>query len=262
VHTKLVDTPIETAGSLDPKAMMNAAAQIQGMGIYPIRMAARLAHLAPNTVKRWVDGYDYAYKGQPRRSPPITYLADREPGDGQRLLDFDQLLTLLLVKAFKDKGLGLPTIKKAAARASVVYRLDNPFVSQQFRSDGNHVFVDMEHASGRERELINILSDQREFRAIVEPSLFRDIVFLRDRPAEWWPLQQAHSVLLAPNRQFGAPHVAGTGVRTDVLAEAVAAEGSDEMAEMAVADWFGVTRDQVVEAVYFEGPWQATLKAA
>ena len=241
---------------------MNAPAQTHGMGIYPIRTAARLAHLAPITVKRWADGYGYAYRGQSRRSPPITYLAGHEPTEGERLLDFDQLLTLLLVKAFKDKGLGLPTIRKAAARASADYRLDNPFVSQQFRSDGNHVFLDLEHTTGRERELINVLSDQREFRAIVEPSLFRDIVFLRDRPAEWWPLRQNHAVVLAPDRQFGAPHVAGTGVRTDVLAQAVAAEGSNDMAETAVAAWFGVTRNQVADAVYFEGPWQAMSMAA
>ena len=65
-----------------------------------------------------------------------------------------------------------------------------------------------------------------------------------------------------PARQFGAPHIAGTGVRTDVIAQAVAAEGGNERAVEAVADWFGVTPKQVQDAVYFEGPWQVMLTAA
>lgn len=241
---------------------MNAEAPTQSRGAYPIRVAARLAHLAPTTVSRWVRGYDYPYKGERRRSQPITYLAGSQPANGERVLDFQQLLTLLLVKAFKDKGLGLPTIKKAAAKAHEVYGVDNPFVSRQFRSDGNHVFIDLDPASGRERKLINVLSDQREFRAIVEPSLFRDVVFVGDQAGEWWPLHRDHAVLLTPGRQFGAPHLAGTGVRTDVIAQAVAAEGGNEKAVASVAEWFGVTPDQVNDAVYFEGPWQATRAAA
>lgn len=241
---------------------MNAEAPNQSTGTYPIRVAARLSHLAPATVSRWVKGYDYPYKGERRRSQPVTYLAGGRPVDGERVLDFEQLLTLLLVKAFKDKGLGLHTIKKAAAKAREIYGVDNPFVSNRFRSDGNYVFIDLDHVSGRERELINVLSDQREFRAIVEPSLFRDVVFIGDHAGEWWPLDQDHTVLLRPGKQFGAPHLAGTGVRTDVIAQAVAAEGGDKRAVAAVADWFGVTSDQVNDAVYFEGPLQATQAAA
>jgi uncharacterized protein (DUF433 family)/DNA-binding transcriptional MerR regulator len=238
---------------------MDATATIDCRGVYPIRVAARLAHLAPKTVKRWVEGYNYPYHGDQRRSQPITYLAQAK---GERSLDFEQLLTLLLVKAFKDKGLALPTIKKAATKAHDTYGLENPFVSKQFRSDGNHVFVELGAAAGREQELINVLSDQREFHAIVEPSLFRDVVFTGEHASEWWPLNRDHAVLLDPKKQFGAPHVAGTGVRTDVIAQALKTEGSGSAAVHAVADWFGLTIKQVEDAAYFEGPWQAISKAA
>jgi len=241
---------------------MNATTSIDSKGVYPIRIAARLAHLAPKTVTRWVEGYDYPYRGELRRSAPITYLADHKESGDDRTLDFEQLLTLLLVKAFKDKGLGLPTIKKAAARAHERYSVDNPFISKQFRSDGNQVFIDIERAPGKERELINVLSDQREFRAIVEPSLFKNVVFTGDHASEWWPLERQHSVVLDPKKQFGAPHIAGTGVRTDVIAQAVKAEGGGAEANNAVADWFGLTVDQVNDAAFFEGPWQANQKAA
>ena len=44
-------------------------------------------------------------------------------------------------------------------------------------------------------------------------------------------------------------------MRTDVLAEMVAAEGGDRAALAATADWFGIGRDQVADAVEFEARW-------
>jgi uncharacterized protein (DUF433 family) len=140
--------------------------------------------------------------------------------------------------------------------------LANPFVTKRFRSDGNHVFIDLEaKAKGKERELIDVLSDQREFRDIVEPSRFRDVVFVGEDAEEWWPLGKDRAVLLAPDRQFGAPHIAGKGIRTDILAQAVEAEGGGEDGIGAVADWYALTRDQVRDAVEFEGVWQAKQAA-
>lgn len=233
---------------------MNAEGRLYGRGIYPLRVAAAYAHLAPRTVRRWIEGYEYTHKGERRRSAPITYLARAESHE-DRVLDFEQLLTLLLVKAFKDRGLGLSTIKRAAAKAQTAYHVDNPFVTKQFRSDGNSVFIDLD-APGRERKLLNVLTDQHQFRQIVEPSLFKDVVFVDDKASEWWPLGRNHSVVVAPGRQFGAPHIAGRGARTDIVAQAVAAEGGDEEAENAVGDWYGLDSAEVRDAVMFEGPWQ------
>ncbi len=119
---------------------------------------------------------------------------------GEAILDFEQLLTLLLVKAIKDRGLGLPTIKSAAARVQAVFKTPNPFVTKGFRSDGYHVFLDLGTAPGRDSELVNVLSDQRKFHEIVEPSLFKDVVFIGDDAAEWWPLGKNCNVVLVPGR--------------------------------------------------------------
>src|ERR1700760_4940485 len=103
--------------------MNDKQVQIYGRGVYPIRTAARPAHLDPETARRGVEGYEYGYRGERRRSAPITFLAKakaKASEDGP-LLDFEQLLTLLLVKAFKDRGLSLSTIKRAAAKAQQDY---------------------------------------------------------------------------------------------------------------------------------------------
>ena len=206
---------------------MNAVAQALGGGIYPIGFAARLAHLQPKTARRWIEGYDYTHKGERRRSQPITYLG--HPGGRKaEVVDFEQLLTLLLVRTFHRKGLSLQTIKKAAIRAREKYGKPNPFITKVFRTDGNKVLIDLdeqERVPGKERHLVDVLSDQHEFRRIVEPSLFKDVVFIDERAGQWWPLDPQHSVVLDPGKQFGAPHAAGTGIRTDVVAQVVAAEG-------------------------------------
>jgi len=238
---------------------MDAAAEQNREGIYPLAIAARIAQLAPQTARRWVKGYHFPYKGERRHSDPITYLA--RPGTAAtRDLTFEELLTLRLVKPFKDKGLGLPTIKKAAQKAAAEYGVDNPFITQRFRSDGRSVFLDLD-VTGEQRQLVNVLTDQHQFREIVEPSLFRDVVFVEGWPREWRPLGRAHSVIITPSKQFGAPHIAGKGVRTDVVADAVRAEGGDDRAIEAVAEWFGLTEAEVREAVRFEGEWLARKAA-
>nr|WP_294563172.1 DUF433 domain-containing protein [uncultured Rhodopila sp.] len=213
--------------------------------------------MPPRTVRRWIEGYDYTHKGERRRSRPIAYLDGAEKrGRGQPLLDFEELLTLLLVEAFHRRGLSLSKIKRAAARAKDVYKIENPFASAKFRSDGNKAFIDLApKTKGRERELIDVLSDQHQFREVVEPSLYKDVVFLGDRAGEWWPLGKDHSVVLDPRRQFGSPHIKGTGIRTDVIAQMVGAEGGGPAAIAAAADWFGLGREQVADAVDFEGRW-------
>ncbi len=238
---------------------MDAAAEQNQEGIYPLAIAARIAQLAPQTARRWVKGYHYLHQGERRFSAPVTYLA--QPGTAAtRDLTFEELLMLRLVMAFTKKGLGLPTIKKAAKKAAIEYGVDNPFITWRFRSDGRSVFLDLD-VTGAQRQLVNILTDQHQFREIVEPSLFRDVVFAGDRPREWLPLGRKHSVIITPARQFGAPHIASKGVRTDVVADAVRAEGADDKAISAVAEWFGLTEAEVRDAVQFEDEW-LTRKAA
>jgi hypothetical protein len=52
--------------------VMNAA--WLGEAVYPLGEAARLSHLSPLTVRRWLEGYDYKHKGERRRSQPVSYL--------------------------------------------------------------------------------------------------------------------------------------------------------------------------------------------
>jgi uncharacterized protein (DUF433 family) len=181
------------------------------------------------------------------------------PAASPQGLSFEELLTLRLVRAFRDKGLGLRTIKRAAQIATERYGLANPFITQAFRSDGRSVLLELKQRGklvGDDGLLVNALTGQQEFLDIVEPSLFRDLVFVDDLPRQWFPRGKDHAVVIRPDRVFGAPHIAETGVRTDVLADAVVAEGRDDRAVSAVANWFKVTEGQVRDAMAAEAEWQ------
>ncbi len=237
---------------------MNAVADPAHLrGVYPLKEAARLAHMPTQTASRWIRGNKFTYKGELRQTRGVPSLTERfssgMAGRGAPVLDFEELLTLLLVRAFQSRGLGIQRIKKAAERAQELYGVQNPFVSKQFKSDGSKVFIDLDpSAHGKERELIDLLSDQRQFRDIVQPSLFEDVVFVGSRAGEWWPRGKDSDVVVAPDRQGGAPHISGTGVRTEVVSDMVNAEGGGQEGQAAAADWFGLTLGQVANAVRFE----------
>jgi uncharacterized protein (DUF433 family) len=244
---------------------MNAPSPVTpfGLGLYPLPDAARLAQLDTRTARRWAEGYNFRHRGQMRRSPGVIGLT-LAPIGGVRDLTFPEMLTLRLVKGFRGAGLSLRTIKRVAEVAAREMATPAPFVTRSFRTDGRKVFLELQHASPandepdlpkRERQLIEVLTGQREFASVVDPSLFQNVDWDDDIATRWWPLGKAHAVVLDPATMFGAPRIAQTRVPTATIATAVAAEGGGELAIQGVADWHGLTADQVRDAVEFETVW-------
>lgn len=247
---------------------MNAPATLFGLGLFPLPEAARLAQLDARTARRWAEGYQFTYKGKTRFSRGVMPLTLAR-AHGHRDLTFSEMLTLRLVKAFKGAGLALPTIKKVAERAAVDFDLTMPFVSKRFRTDGRKVFLELQELqegtraaahdepaiTKRERELIEVLTGQREFADIVEPSLFANVDWTDDLASRWWPLGKAYAVNLDPNVIFGAPHIGDTRIPSRIVADEVKAEGGGDAAMKAVADWYGLELQQVEDAVRFETEW-------
>ena len=100
----------------------------------------------------------------------------------------------------------------------------------------------------REGELVDLKRRQGVFRAVVEPSL-RDLEFDADVVARWFPLGMGRrSIVIDPARAFGRPVAAEAGVPTEVLAGAVAVEGSPEK----VARLYEVSPAAVRDALRFE----------
>jgi hypothetical protein len=111
--------------------------------IYPVAYAATLAGFDPMTARRWVRGCDFTHKGERRHSPPVLGTASIDPVANDRLT-FEELLTLRLVRALRQRGLGLPTIERVAQAAAKKYGMANAFLTRAFRTDGRGVFPELE----------------------------------------------------------------------------------------------------------------------
>lgn len=241
----------------------HATSPLLGLGLYPLREAARLVQLPTRVARRWALGYDYSYRGVVRHSPGVMALTDRQ-SEGEPVLTFAEMLTLRLVKGFREAKLSLSTIKRVAEVAAREYGTATPFVSRRFRTDGRRVFVELQQEPipgdeparlPRERKMIEVLTGQHAFADVVEPSLFANVDWQDDMAARWWPLGRTRAVVLDPAIVFGSPRIMHTRVPTATLAQAVRAEGDGDEAIGAVADWYSVTVDQVRDALDFETAW-------
>jgi uncharacterized protein (DUF433 family) len=237
--------------------LMRAEPGAIGKGVYGAADALRLLNfrrepatpgrsVSRQTVARWLTGYDYKHGEETRHSDPL-WRPDYANDDDVLELSFRDLIELRFVKAFRDAGLGLPTIRACFERAVEEVRDERPFSTRKFRTDGRTIFLDITH-DVREGELIDLRRKQAVFRTMVAPSL-RDLEFDADVLARWYPLgERKRSIVLDPARAFGRPISTEGGVPTEVLANAVAVEGSAEK----VARLYEVPLPAVRDAVAFE----------
>jgi uncharacterized protein (DUF433 family) len=168
--------------------------------------------------------------------------------DSKVALGFLDLIEVMFVGAFLDRGVSWPMIHKVRERAAELYpSVTHPFCTKQFVTDGQRVFTEVHRETG-ESSLLEIATDQHVFAEITRPFLkqleFRDGTTLE----RWWPLGVDSHIVVDPKKNFGQPTMSGEGIATQVLAETVEANGSvDE-----VARWYEISPKSVQEAVDYE----------
>jgi uncharacterized protein (DUF433 family) len=209
------------------------------------RGPAPARHVSRNTVARWLRGYDFKTDEGGGHSEPL-WQPDYSNDDDLIELSFRDLIELRFVKAFRDIGLALPTIRECYQRAAEEVHDERPFSTQKFRTDGKTIFLEITEGI-QEAKLVDLRRRQNVFRTIVEPSL-KDLEFDASAVARWFPLGTARkSVVVDPTRAFGRP-IAASGIPTEVLSRAVAVEGSVAK----VVRLYDVTSDEVKSAMAFE----------
>ncbi len=200
--------------------------------------------ISRSTVARWLRGYEHG-EGLARHSDPL-WRPDYINENDQIELSFRDLIELRFVKAFRDLGLGLTTIRDCYRRAAEEVRDDRPFSTQKFRTDGRTIFLEITERD-HEGRMIDLKRRQQVFRSFIEPSL-RDLEFDASTVARWYPLGfNQKTVVVDPARLFGRP-IVQSGVPTEVLAEATKVEGS----VAAVVSLYGVSKSDIRGALEFE----------
>lgn len=204
-----------------------------GVGLYPLAEAARLLRTPRRTLARWVEGYVQQLRDVERKYLPVI-----ETG-GASVLTFGELIELLYVRGFRDAGVPLETIRRAAAKYRRVWGTNYSLATKRFATDGRALLL---HEGGIWQDA---LTGQQS--AFLE-ELGSCLVHKGDFASEWRPLGKDRSVVLAPDRAFGTPIDDLSGTRTYVLSQAVAAGE----AAQTVAWWYGTTSASVEDATVFE----------
>jgi len=227
--------------------------QLFGVGSYTPREAARLVGTSPRNIARWMGGYTYRRADLKTRVPPLWEPQWPQTGDHLEI-GFRDLIELRFVKAFLDAGMGLLAIRTCLEYARKCVGDDHPFSTRRFRTDGNTIFLEsIGVAAESSSRLLDLKRKQYVFKQVIERT-FRDLDIEHDAVARWRPYKGKQSIVVDPERSFGQPITAATGVPTIALAEAVEAEGSIEK----VAALYDVVVSDVRDAVRFE----SALKAA
>lgn len=211
-----------------------------GIGAYSPAEAGRLLAIPPATIRHWLFGYSYEHHGPKRRQPPL-WRAQYGPEQDEPLLGFRDLLEARIVRGLRDAKLGLPTIRRCLEVARELVGDDHPFSTSRFRTDGKTLFI--EHGTG----VLDLKTRQHVFKRVIEPT-FLDLDFDDGAASRWWLNPKRKTLVIDPERSFGQPIVAGTGITTASLASAVEAEGSVER----VARLFDLPPATVRDALSFE----------
>lgn len=219
-----------------------------GVGLYPISEAARIIGVKPLTLRRWVTEYTYMSHGTEYQHEPVLH---RSLAEHKGVLTFLELVELLFVKQFREAGLSMKFIRLAASVAACKYNTPYPFALGKFDTDGTAIFETLRSQANGDFTVEDIVRGQYAFESMVRP-FFKKLEYNGDlaEAARFWPLDRKGRVVLDPEREFGAPIDAETGVPTRALYDAVRA-GSGQDYE-AVAKWFEVPVAAVAAAVRYE----------
>jgi uncharacterized protein (DUF433 family) len=216
-----------------------------GIGYYTVPEAARLLRIPSKNINRWLGGYRYEERGQTFAMPPL-WTPELPVHEHHLEISFRDLIELRFVKAFLDAGLGLKTIRACLEYAKECVSDSRPFSTRKFRTDGKTIFLESARRTGDD-ELLDLKRHQFVIKEAIKRS-FKDLDVQDDAVARWRPFRGKKTIVIDPERAFGQPIAAASGVPTVALADAAVAEGSEKRA----AHLYAVPESIVRDAVNFE----------
>jgi uncharacterized protein (DUF433 family) len=225
--------------------MSTASITFLNVGIYTVPEASRLTGVSRQRIRRWLKGYRSNLR---RKNYSALWKSQLPDIDSKVALGFLDLIEVMFVSAFLDRGVSWPMIHKVREKAVELYPgVTHPFCTKQFVTDGQRIFTELHRETG-ESSLLEIATDQQVFAGVTQPFL-KQLEFREGTTLErWWPLGVDRHVVVDPRKNFGQPTMSGEGIATQVLAATVEANGSvDE-----VARWYEISPQSVQEAVDYE----------
>jgi hypothetical protein len=210
-----------------------------GLGLYSMVEAVRLLKTPRRTLERWMEGYVRELRGGTRFYSPVI---EWENGSA---LTFGDLVELMYVRGFREGGVPLDEIRKAASKYRAEWSTLYPLATKRFATNGQRLLLE---EGGVWKQA---LTGQRQF---FFDELGKKLIHVGDLTSEWRPLGNDRQVVLNPERSFGKPIDTLSGVHTFQLSQALKA--GDSAAK--IAWWYDTTEDAVLDAAKFEDDFQIT----
>lgn len=216
------------------------------IGAYGLREAARILVLPEATLRSWVRGRGYRAAGRDRFSEPLIAL----PDPGETLLCFTNVVEAHVLSAIRRRhGVPMQQVRPALRFLEEELDLTHPLAHAELETDGLSLFVE------KYGQLINLSQEgQLAIRELLLAHLRRIEHDAEGLASRLFPftrgerLDAPHVVVIDPRISFGQPVVAGTGIRTSVLAARLkAGESIQELAED-----YRLGAEKVEEAIRYE----------
>jgi uncharacterized protein (DUF433 family) len=210
-------------------------------GFYTVAEAARLLGIdSSQRITRWVCGDEPIIERQYKKLGP------------KHEIGFWDLLEVRFVEHFRRQKISLQSLRVAARNARRELKVTHPFATSgvKFQTDRKAVFLETAKETG-DRFFLNLMTNQVEIYEAIEQILAKDLQFNPQGVARlWWPAKnESPNVVVSPYFAFGQPVISKKRVPTATIFRLWKAESGNDNA---VAEWFGVERQVVQEAVEFE----------
>jgi uncharacterized protein (DUF433 family) len=207
-----------------------------GVGLYSLAEASHLLRTPRRTLSRWLDGYVLQLRDGYKSYLPVMASKD------ETVLSFGDLIELMYVRSFRNKGVQLDEIRQVAHSYRHLWNTRYPLATKRFATDGRNLLLEEGEAwrtalSGQQCAFFDEIGEQ--------------LVHTGDLASEWRPLGGDRQVVLDPSRAFGKPIDFKSGAHTYILAKAV--EAGSTVKE--VAWWYETSEGAVQDAVVFEREW-------
>ncbi|MFN4311712.1 MAG: hypothetical protein ACK4FK_14100 [Ferrovibrio sp.] len=221
------------------------------VGFYTVPEAARLIRVgSARRIYGWLKGY-------PGRNVGPLLTRDFEPVDGYEELSFLDLMEVRFVEHFREYGVKVGSLRRAAEELKAEFKTDHPFALSKvlLAADKADVFVveTLRKAAKAEGDprLRSLTTRNYVMYEAIKQSLVPGIEFdaTSHLAKQWRPMPDRFpEIVVDPLRAFGRPIIA-KGIPTETLRDAWRVEGrkADPVAEA-----FGITAKEVLEAVNFE----------
>lgn len=229
-------------------------------GFYTVPEAARLIRVgSAQRIYGWLQGYA-------RREIGPLLDRDFQPIDDHQELSFLDLMEVRFVEHFREYGVKVRSLRRAAAALRDEYKTNHPFALSKvlLAADQADVFVveeTLKEAAKAENDpkLRSLTTNNYVMYETIRQSLVPGIEFdaASHLAKQWAPLPARFpEIVVNPLRAFGRP-IIPRGIPTEALRDAWELEGQRPDP---VAEAYGITARDVVEAVEFERALDAPLE--